>query len=116
LRIGLDPASALFSSEQERDGLLALRLLAFFLAVFLLAACNEVTGDSTGGVIEHFGMRPDGPGPYDAYLPQLLLDFRDKNALTSSELLQIADSHCTLYGKRAAINKIGQGKIYFDGM
>jgi hypothetical protein len=93
-----------------------LRLLAVCLAVFPLTACNDVTGDSTGGVIEHFGMRGDGPGPYDEYLPQLLLNFRDQHALTPKQIQEIADSHCLLYGKHATINNIAGGKIHFDCM
>jgi hypothetical protein len=96
-----------------RIGNFVLRSLALCLAVFLLTACNEVTGDSSGGVIEHFAMHMDGPGPFDNYTPQWLLDFRDRHTLTATDLLQIANSHCQLYGRRAKINDISGGKIHF---
>jgi hypothetical protein len=95
---------------------LALRSLAVCLAVFLLTACNEVTSDSNGGVIEHFAQRGDGPGRFDNYLPQLLLDFRDQHTLTAADILQIANSHCLLYGKQAKINNISNGRIHFECM
>jgi hypothetical protein len=61
-------------------------------------------------------MRSDGPGPFDNYLPQLLLDFRDQHTLTVTDLLQIANSHCLIYGRRAKINDIAGGKILFECM
>jgi hypothetical protein len=96
------------------DATLIFRVLAVCLAVFSLAACNEVSGDSSGGTIAHFVMRVDGPGRYDNYLPQFLLDFRDQHILTIGELLHIADTHCRAHGRHAMLNNIADGKLYFD--
>jgi hypothetical protein len=96
------------------DATLIFRLLAVCLAVFSLAACNDLAGDTNGGTIAYFVMRVDEPGRYDNYLPQFLLDFRDQHSLTLAELLRIADTHCQAYGKRAMLNNIVDGKLYFD--
>jgi hypothetical protein len=95
---------------------LVLRYLAFGVAAFLLTACNEVSGDANGGVIDHPLFRGDGAGPFDAYLPQRLLDFRDRHVPTTTAILEIANSHCLPYAKQAAITKIGKGIIEFECM
>ena len=92
---------------------MALRSLAFCFAAFLLTACNEISGDENGGVIDHPSFRGDGAGPFDAYLPQRLLDFRDRHVPTITAILDMANSHCLPYGKRAAITKIEKGIIVF---
>ena len=104
---------------------LPLRPLVICLAVLLLTACNEVTGDESGGVIHqllfrpdkhHLPFEPDKIGPFDAYLPRSLLDFRDQHVPTMADLIEKANSHCLVYGKQAKVTEVDKGRMTFECM
>jgi hypothetical protein len=118
IAIALNPVGLLDLAQLKRWGIsLVLRSLVICLAWFLLTACNELSGDENGGVIDNASYRGEGAGQFDAYLPQRLLDFRDRHVPTTTALLEMANSHCLRYGKQARITKIGsKGIIMFECM
>jgi hypothetical protein len=72
----------------------------------LLTACNEVTGNESGGVISGQAVSLD-------WLTEKLKTFGFE-MMTDEDALQKAISHCGRYRKRARITSVASGKTLFE--
>ncbi len=80
-------------SEPSFPGLISLfRFSLVVIAAATLASCNDLSGDQNGGVIENPVIHLE-PGPLDAYLPQWILNLRDRYTLRQDDLRRLAEDH-----------------------
>lgn len=72
----------------------------------LLTACNEVTGNERGGII-------DGAPVPDGWIERKEREFGIE-VMFAEDALQKASSHCARYGKKARITSVASGKTLFE--
>jgi hypothetical protein len=77
------------------------------LGILLLTACNEVTGNESGGTIA------GQPEPSDSWLTKMVAGF-GLEVMTDADALKKASVYCGYYRKRARITYVGSGKTLFE--
>ena len=83
-----------------------MRWIIICVSSLLLTACNEVTGNARGGII-------DGPPIAHNWITDQINAFGFE-VMFNEDAIQKANAHCARYGKGARITSVASGKTLFE--